>query len=285
MLFLYLKIFMKRFLAILSLLLSFLTVLIIFHGCQKPFIIDVVNNGGATGSLKDNSGNCIPDSISGTFYDGVTPGSDTAFILVKVNVSKAGHYTITTDTQNGFYFFDSGYFSNTGINAIKLKPVGTPAILQETGFNITFDTSVCSFTVNVIDSTGLTNPNLSHTAWKFKGPAGAYNGSIDTAYSFDTLGVTYLYLRGQTQATGDSSFQMSIDFLGGAIATGTYNTSSNAVFKFTNMSIGAVIYLADPTVHGVSVSITITGYDPSTKILTGTFTGTAGDSSRNAAYT
>ncbi len=271
-------------------LFAFISILI-FAACQKEFSIETGASLAAAGTLKDTTtGNCMPDSVVGTFYDGVTPGRDTAYVLVNVNVTTAGTYSIYTDTQNGFYFSDSGYFSTTGLNTIKLKPIGTPIIPDSTTtFNITFDSSICSFTVNVKDSTGtglgggggVNNPNLSDTAWKFTGPVASYNGPVDTAYTVDSAGVRYLYILGQTQATGDSIFQAAVGFSGGVITPGSYNSTSSSLFRFTDNVSGTVIYSADPTVTGVSMVITIVSYDSSTGILTGTYSGTAKDSSGN----
>src|SRR5207244_1654724 len=112
----------------------------------------------------------------GTFYNGVTPGSDTAFVEIQVNVDSIGSYRIYTDLQDGFMFADSGFFSTSGINTIRLKPIGTPILNITTNFTVRFDTTACNFTVNVHDSTGTGlggNPggggtdstNLSDTAW------------------------------------------------------------------------------------------------------------------------
>src|SRR6185436_2135417 len=69
-------------------------------------------------------------------------------------VTKTGSYSISTDMQNGFRFVDSGFFNAIGINIIKLKPIGTPIIPVATIFSVSFDSSTCSFVVNVQDSTG-----------------------------------------------------------------------------------------------------------------------------------
>src|SRR6516225_10773844 len=100
-------------------------VLVLFS-CQKEYSVDTYSGVNAQGSLWDSTGACLPETVHGTFYDGITPGADTAYVEVQVNVSQAGTYSITSDLQNGFQFFDSGFFSNTGLNVIHLKPIGIP---------------------------------------------------------------------------------------------------------------------------------------------------------------
>lgn len=71
-------------------------------GCQKELSFE---SDIAKGTLKDSIGICFPQTLHGTFYNGITPGgADTAYIEVKVNVTKTGSYSILTDMQNGFGF-------------------------------------------------------------------------------------------------------------------------------------------------------------------------------------
>jgi hypothetical protein len=262
--------------------------------CTKEYSYEQGGKVGlATGSLKDSLGNCLPDSVHGTFYNGVTPGSDTAYVEVQVDVDSAGNYSIYTDLQNGFMFADSGFFNTTGINTIRLKPIGTPILNLPTAISITFDATVCGFTIYVQDSTGTGlggNPggstdstNLSDTAWKFSvDSATTFNGPIDSAFLKDTTFGTFLVLIGSTVATGDSAFVLSVPTNGGVITPGTYTTDTTSVFYLYDLTTGAYIYSANfSTAPGASVSITVVSYDPVTKIVTGTFTGTAQDASGN----
>jgi hypothetical protein len=280
---------------------SFFSIIVIscfllFFSCQKEYSYEKgATVGEAKGSLKDSLGNCLPDSVHGTFYNGVTPGSDTAFVDIQVNVDSAGNYHIYTDLQNGFMFADSGFFTNTGITTVRLKPIGTPILNMPTSFIVTFDTTACGFTINVQDSTGTGlggggNPgggtdstNLSDTAWKFSVDAGGtFNGPIDSAFLKDTTFGTFLVLVGSTVATGDSAFVLSVPTNGGVITPGTYTTDTSSVFYLYDLTAGVYIYSANvTTAPGSVVTITISSYDPVTKIVTGTFSGTATDASSN----
>src|SRR4030095_7454859 len=131
---------------ILSLLAIISCSVVLFPSCQKEMSEEHgLELQDAEGSLQDSLNNCLPSTVFGTFYNGITPGSDTCFVEIQVNVTAAGNYVISTDLQNGFEFLDSGFFNNTGLNTIRLRPIGTPIIPVATSFNVTFDSSVCSF--------------------------------------------------------------------------------------------------------------------------------------------
>jgi hypothetical protein len=266
----------------------FTCICLVITACQKEYSLELNQGLGAQGTLaKDSLGNCSADSVVGTYYDGIEPGRDTAYVNVSVNVTTPGSYSIYTNTQNGFYFSDSGYFSTTGTQTVTLRPIGVPIIPGPTDFVVTFDSSTCNFTVNVQDSTGtglgggITNPNKSDSAWKFTGPLGSYNGPIDTAFTKDSAGVRYLYILGATQATSDTAWQIGVGFTGGAITTGSYSSQSSSLFWFTNGLTGSNIYTADYTITTVNTTVTINSYDTSTGIVTGTYSGTALDGTGN----
>ncbi len=263
-----------------------------FNSCQK----EISEESGKTdipsvGSLKDTSGNCLSSIITGTFYNGVLPGGDTANVLIQVNVITPGTYHIYTDMQNGFSFSDTGFFTTPGINLVTLRPSGTPILPVTTNFTVTYDTSICSFSVDVQDSTGLggggtggsvDSTNLSDTAWKFSDDMTNYNGPVDTAFVKDTLGQFVLNISGHTVSTGDSGMVISLVLPSADISAAVgleFSTTSTAAFQFLNFT--GSIYSADPTTIGFEIKITITSFDTATKIVTGTFSGTAKDSSGN----
>jgi hypothetical protein len=97
---------------------AFILFIIVF-GCAKEFSFEKYI---AKGTLKDSFGICFSQTIHGTFYNSITPGVDTTYVEVKVNVTTTGSYSVFTDEQNGFQFADSGIFKTAGINIIKLKP-------------------------------------------------------------------------------------------------------------------------------------------------------------------
>src|SRR5579871_4965631 len=113
--------------------------------CMKQYSFEsYIYNKPATGSLKDSTGNCLPITPYGTYYNGVATG-DTNYIQISVNVTKPGIYNIQTDLQNGFQFSGAGIFTDSGLNTIKLVASGTPIKDTITNFTLTFDSTSCMF--------------------------------------------------------------------------------------------------------------------------------------------
>lgn len=269
---------------------------LIFSSCQKEYSVENGITQISAGSLKDSTGNCLPDSVAGTFYDGVTPGGDTAYVEVQVNVAKTGSYTISTDLQNGFEFADSGFFTSAGINVIRLKPIGVPILPKSALFTVSYDSSFCSFTVNVQDSSGTGihsggggtdtvgngDPDAGKGTWQFAQNSANFIGTFDSVSKDNSTGLaTFLHLSGAT-STGDTT--MSLDFLIGAsdIQPGTYTTVSNGIiFAVVTTNPLTILYSADGLTAGTDFTIVVTSYDISTQLMKGTFTGDVKDASGN----
>ncbi len=223
-------------------------------------------------SLKNNSGNCEFSLVHGTYFAGVAT-KDSNFLELAVIVTTIGSYRLSSDTQNGFFFSDSGSFNNTGLTRIFLKASGTPILPLNTTFSITgSDSATCTFTVNVTDN----------NTWQFNQGMNFYHGFVDTAYAYDTtiasVPFTILYLAG-TVPTGDSLFTIGLAFPGiGNISPGTYSSHTNAQFAFFDAN-SSFIFEADPTTTTVETSVTIVSYDATTKMLAGQFSGNAKGSS------
>ena len=275
---------MNRVLSFLFLGFSATTLL---FACKKEYSVDVPSLNTAAGTLYDSTGNCMTDTIHGTFYNGVYPGGDTAYVSVTVNVTAPGSYSIHTDLQNGFEFADSGFFNNTGLNTVLLRPIGSAILPSSTNFTFSFDSSTCMFTVNVKDSTGTglggTPPPAAAPIgnWQFSADSATYSGVFDTAVLKDTLGYRYLIIIGKTAT--DSAFGLFLSFPSGSIATGVY-TSQDTPPSFNgmerdNLSSKPVFIGASKDPPASNISITVTSYNTSTRQLTGTFSGMAANSS------
>ncbi|HNP21228.1 MAG TPA: hypothetical protein PKM63_00670 [Panacibacter sp.] len=248
----------------------------------------------ASGTLKDSSGNCLPSIVHGTFYNGVLPGSDTAYIELQVSVTNAGSYSIRTDLQNGFMFADSGFFNTTGINTILLKPIGTPILPILSSFSVSFDSSVCTFSVNVQDSTGTGlgggtggggTDSLTVGTWQFFTDSSTFNGTIDTSYALDTLGFRYQFLAGHTLGT-DSLFYIFVSFPGGVITPGSFDIQA-AFPQFNGFELNdpldnpIYVNITDPTSSNAGTVI-VDSYNSTTRLMTGRFSGLTNDASGNA---
>ncbi len=263
--------------------------------CSKDYSFEQpVDDRVAKGRLTDTSGNCYADSVVGTFYNGVTPGPDTAYVQMEVWVDSVGNYVIKTDNQNGFMFADSGFFNTTGLNTIKLKPVGTPILQKTTDFTVSFDSTFCSFSVLVNDSTGtglggnpggnLDSINRSDTAWYFSDANRQYNGPVQLAVLAEdsTTLDQLLLLTGTTVATGDSIVGITIPAPGGVITPGHYTSDDGIRFYFASNfnNLPVVIYSSDELGTTDQMSFDL-AYDAPTGVTTVIFSGTAVDTLGN----
>jgi hypothetical protein len=250
----------------------FLFIFFIVAGCQRTISWDF----SAKGTLKDDSGNCFPPSVSGTFYNGITPESDSAFVEVKVNVFSPGTYIISTDPQNGLRFVDSGSFNTIGIHIVRLKPTGKPVTANQTNFTVHFDTSICSFTLDVNDSSKL-NKDLNTWHYTDIKRGITYRGTINATYFLATSSNNLLSLREETPDPNDTTFQVGIAFQG-LLGPGIYKTDTlnNVALSLKGRCINCawgVMY----KLKGAITTIVIKSYDPVTKIIKGSFSGTTVD--------
>ena len=119
--------------------------------CQKELSFEgvITSNSMAVGTLKSSAGDCLPQSISGTYTkDSVLKTSNA--IQVSADIFIKGTYQIKSDTIAGFHFSATGTFTNTGVQVITLAGSGTPTSTGIKTFTIKFDTSICIINVNVI---------------------------------------------------------------------------------------------------------------------------------------
>jgi len=137
---------MSRYLSFLSV---FLLLLIV--SCQKEESFE--QGTPSKGSLQGSSGDCLSKKVGGT-YTATTSLGDSNYIDVTIDVTQAGHYTVYTDTVNGYYFSGSGNFSTVGSNSVRMKGFGTPGAAGTNDFIVFFDSSSCSVPVIVLPSTG-----------------------------------------------------------------------------------------------------------------------------------
>jgi hypothetical protein len=115
------------------------------------FTVNVTPSGGgnAVGTLAGAPGACSPVTVNGFYVESTATGtSNTAGVTV--NVTTAGSYTISTNTVNGLSFSSSGNLSVGNNQVINLNASGTPTTAGNQTFTVTFGSSSCTFTVQVL---------------------------------------------------------------------------------------------------------------------------------------
>lgn len=99
-------------------------------------------------TLDGAPGNCIDYVLNGSYITGTALNSSNQ-VVIKVNVTTAGTYNISTPVSNGITFAGAGTVSTTGPQTITLTGSGTPLITGATNIPVTVGASSCSFEVNI----------------------------------------------------------------------------------------------------------------------------------------
>ncbi|MBI1781590.1 MAG: hypothetical protein HYR66_09510 [Sphingobacteriales bacterium] len=281
---------MKR---LLYLLLSALFTVCVIQ-CKKEYSYE-----RAAGTLKDSLQLCRPVEIAGHYQSGVSVNGSGNYVTVTVNVTKTGDFHIATDTVNGVYFTASGKFGNLGLQQVKLKASGTPLEDQLSLFTCVFDTSICSFSININKDVTTTPPPVSHTiplnTWRFWDSTdhSFHHGPVDltsTWFQKQPDGTNYLLILGwNSNGTGfnkDTVFMielfpsiLQIDTGVVSIADGVGNDNS---FNYANNTVlpqapqFSYFYFYHATKNkNPEFYFHLISYDTATKKLKGEFRGSA----------
>jgi hypothetical protein len=167
---------MSRYLSFASVL-----VLLLVVSCQKEKSFE--QGKASKGSLQGNFGDCLAKTINGT-YTATKSLADTNYIDVDVDVTQAGHYTIYTDTVNGYFFRATGTFASTGSNNVRMKGFGTPGSAGTNDFTVFYDSSFCNVSVTVLPNSGSSGGTAVYTLAGTGGncmnftPAGTYTQGV-----------------------------------------------------------------------------------------------------------
>lgn len=100
-------------------------------------------------SLADGTGNCYTPVVQGSYIAG-TPLGTTNKVIIQVNVTAPGTFSISTSNINGYKFIASGTLSTTGLHSVTLQAVGTP-IFGETDQYPIIASSGCKLIITVLD--------------------------------------------------------------------------------------------------------------------------------------
>ncbi|MEP6949232.1 MAG: hypothetical protein ABI863_08165 [Ginsengibacter sp.] len=118
-------------------------------GCT--FLVTVTKPGPqiARFTLEGDPDTCSNFKVNGTYTAGVVlTGANT--VEVMVNVTGIGSYSITTGTNDGISFSQSGNFTTTGIQKVALTGSGSPPSPNILTFTPTGANSACTFGLTVL---------------------------------------------------------------------------------------------------------------------------------------
>ena len=250
---------------------TYVSILLLFAaGCAKEYSYEYK----PANTLKDEQGICLPSVIHGTLFKSTRLDNDTAYIELQVNVAATGSYLITTDLQNGFQFANSGTFNTTGLQTIHLKPTGNPVDTGYTNFTVCYDTSCCPFSVYVSEASA---NELPDNAWQYMDVSNGktYTGSFNATYYSATPVSTLVSLRRQTITAADTSFEISFVFPPTGIETGSFTTDKGNAWSYSHSGVCVnCAWEVAYQLYGAITNIVVTAYDPLTKTIKGTFSGT-----------
>ena len=125
------------------LLIYLMIFLLLFQSCKKEYSFE-----SGAGILSDSSGRCFDAVVHGTYKTGVALTADN-YLLLPVNVTRTGHFSIQSDKVNGYSFSATGIFSHTGMDTVKLTGTGTPVQNSQNIFLVNYG-SRCSVYAEVI---------------------------------------------------------------------------------------------------------------------------------------
>ncbi len=279
---------------VLSTFIFWLTIVITFVSCKREYSLErgipAASLGFAEGTLKDSQNNCLSVLVAGHYYNDKDPDIDSNYLLVQVNVTRPGIYTIVTSFENGFMFGDSGVLTAPGLQTITLKITGKPIKETVTHFTISFGNSTCPVSIDVKNSMlNNTGPGeLALNTWEF---TDSTNGSYHHGQiirNFPSVitgnGRCQYSLMGATkpELPYDTVLYIIISFPVPYIQAGTYPTNDHSYFVYAGYSNYVDYYLSRDFTGG-KVVINVTSYDDRQKIIKGNFRGAAVDQSGKEA--
>lgn len=164
------------------------------------------------------------------------------YLSLSVNVTKVGNYTISGTTTNGYNFYGTGVFLNTGTQTVQILGQGTPQNIQ---------TDNVDLTANGIDVT--CTPPISITVLS---PAGAYTMSCGSAT------VNGVYKVG-TALTASNTITLPVN----VSALGSYTVTTNTVDGISFSGSGTFTATGNQ-----NITLSGTGTPTSTSVKTLTIT-------------
>ncbi|MCW3080781.1 hypothetical protein [Segetibacter sp.] len=245
------------------------------------FTVTVISKTPATYSLAGTPGSCTTANVQGVYSTGIALTSANK-VALQVNVTTLGSYTVSTIATGGMTFSGTGTFTALGPQTITLQGSGTPTVAGTNSIPVTAGSSTCSFSVNVTGGTpgSVVPENDRDSAWSFNGGTSFFHGPFYDVFDTTINNIYGFIFLGYTPTTGDTTIQFGVFSATGKIAAGsTYNsTNSLAAFYYTDYSDTSKInkiYTADFNTPSASTTISISAYDSTSRIVTGTFTGSA----------
>ena len=133
--------------------------------------VSVLNGANpASFTLEGAPDSCIIDTVIGGYIKGIAADTS-SHVIIAVNVTTPGIYSVNTNSVNGYSFSSSGIFSSAGIQTISLVASGTPVNAGTDVFTVTAGSSTCTFSIAVLSAIVTTNidlfPLTDNSLWNY----------------------------------------------------------------------------------------------------------------------
>lgn len=197
-----------------------------YDSTQCEFTVTVVGGtgGSAVFTLNGAPNACSGAVINGTYMVGTPLVSGTNTVVLNVNVTTVGTWSITTNTVNGVVFSGSGTFASTGAQTITLNGSGTPIAAGDFTISVTIGASTCTF---ILTCTGILPidyfPRTANSNWSYEFD-GDPNDSLLRLVNPQTMSIS-----GNTYAVFMSNDGSGFD------SSGYYRKSGSDYFEWIDM--------------------------------------------------
>ena len=160
------------------------------------------------------------------------------------------------------------------LQTVHLKPTGNPVDTGYTNFTVCYDTSCCPFSVYVRE---VSADELPDNAWRYTdvSTGKTYTGSFNATYYSANPVSTLVSLRQQAITAADTSFEISFVFPPTGITIGSFTTDQGNAWSYSHSGVCVnCAWEVAYKLYGAITNIVVTAYDPLTKTIKGTFSGT-----------
>jgi len=141
--------------------------------CLVAITVSPAGSSAATFTLAGAPGACVSPQLLGSYIAGTILNASNK-LIVSVDVSIIGDYTLTAAAVNGISFSGAGTFTMTGPQTVTLSGSGTPLTAGTNLMAITGTAAGCSFPVTVAPAGGSSGTKLKRIIQSVTGTRQAY---------------------------------------------------------------------------------------------------------------
>ncbi|MGZ8545539.1 MAG: hypothetical protein ACXWV0_09595, partial [Flavisolibacter sp.] len=231
--------------------------------CYVPVTVVPGNvPGGSVFSLQGAGGACASSNVAGTYTQG-TILTNANQVVLQVNVTTIGAWTLSSNTVAGMTFSGSGNFTNTGVQNITLNGAGTPTTAGPQTFSVSATGGACTFVVTVLPSS---TPPATYT---LQGTPGACtNSSVNGTYTQGTILGSGNTITVEVNVTAVGSYTITTNTVAGMSFSASGNFAATGVQNVTLNGSGT------PSASGAQTLTVTAGTSTCTVTITVTSSGT-----------